>query len=167
MAQYQRILMAVDQSELAESLVTTAIEIAKAHQASLRILHCLSLPLPTQLDFGDRYRDGIRESMAIAQQQLDGTLEQTRRWLTALERQATTAGIETTWDWRGSDAGPQICHIAETWPADLILMGRRGRRGLKAALLGSVSNYVLHHAPCSVLVVQGNRDKDRESLPGV
>jgi nucleotide-binding universal stress UspA family protein len=164
MAQYQRILMAVDQSELAESVVTTATEIAKAHQASLRILHCLSLPLPTQLDFGDRYRDAIKESMTIAQQQLNETMEQTRQWLTALEQQATTAGVETTWDWRGGDAGPQICHVAETWPADLILMGRRGRRGLKAALLGSVSNYVMHHAPCSVLVVQGTSNKDRESF---
>ncbi len=155
MAQYQRILIAVDQSELAEPVVNTAIDMAKAHQASLRILHCLALPLPTQLDFGDRYRDGIKESMAIAQQQLDETMEQTRQWLTALEHQATTAGIETTWDWRGGDAGAQICHVAETWPADLIVLGRRGRRGLKAALLGSVSNYVMHHAPCSVLVVQG------------
>ena len=155
MAQYQRILIAVDQSELAESVVNTAIDLAKANQAHLRILHCLALPLPTQLDFGDRYRDGIKESMAIAQQQLDETMEQRRQWLTALEHQATTAGVETTWDWRGGDAGPQICHVAETWPADLILMGSRGRRGLKAALLGSVSNYVVHHAPCSVLVVQG------------
>ena len=156
MAQYQRILMAVDQSELAESVVNTAIEMAKVHQSSLRILHCLSLPLPTQLDFGDRYRDNIQESMAIAQKQLDSTLDQTRQWLTALEHQAITAGVETTWDWRSGNAGPQICHVAESWPADLILLGRRGRGGLKAALLGSVSNYVVHHAPCSVLVVQGH-----------
>jgi nucleotide-binding universal stress UspA family protein len=116
MAQYQHILMAVDQSELAESVVTTAIEMAQAHQASLRILHCLTLPLPTELDFGDRYRDNIQETMAIAQQQLDSSLEQTRQWLTALEHQASEAGIKTTWDWRGGDAGPQICHIAETGP---------------------------------------------------
>ncbi len=156
MAQYQRILMAVDQSELTEAVATTAIEMAKAHQASLGILHCLTLPLPTQLDFGDRYRDNIQESMAIAQQQLDDSLEHTRQWLAGLEQQATAAGVETTWDWRHGAVGPQVCQIAETWPADLIVLGRRGHHGLKAALLGSVSNYVLHHAPCSVLVVQGN-----------
>ena len=156
MAQYQRILIAVDQADLTESVVTTAIEMAKTHQSSLRILHCLTLPLPTQLDFGDRYRDSIQESMAIAQQQLDASLEQTRRWLTGLEQQATAAGVETTWDWRHGNPGPQICQVAESGPADLILLGRRGRGGLKAALLGSVSNYVVHHAPCSVLVVQGD-----------
>lgn len=34
-------------------------------------------------------------------------------------------------------------------------MGRRGHKGLSEILLGSVSNYVVHHAPCSVLVLQG------------
>ncbi|HIK43734.1 MAG TPA: universal stress protein, partial [Leptolyngbyaceae cyanobacterium M65_K2018_010] len=37
--------------------------------------------------------------------------------------------------------------------ADLIVVGRRERGRIKAALLGSVSNYVVHHAPCSVLIV--------------
>ncbi|NEO65320.1 MAG: universal stress protein, partial [Moorea sp. SIO4G2] len=37
----------------------------------------------------------------------------------------------------------------------LIVLGRRGLGGLKEMVLGSVSNYVVHHAPCSVLVVQG------------
>ncbi|MEO0350033.1 MAG: universal stress protein, partial [Cyanobacteria bacterium P01_A01_bin.15] len=41
------------------------------------------------------------------------------------------------------------------WNADLIMMGRRGRSGFSELLLGSVSNYVMHHAPCSVLTVQG------------
>jgi nucleotide-binding universal stress UspA family protein len=44
--------------------------------------------------------------------------------------------------------------MARSWPADLIVIGRRGRTGLKEALMGSVSNYVVHHAPCTVMVVQ-------------
>ncbi len=39
--------------------------------------------------------------------------------------------------------------------ADLIVVGRRGRSGLSELILGSASNYVLHHAPCSVLTLQG------------
>jgi nucleotide-binding universal stress UspA family protein len=45
--------------------------------------------------------------------------------------------------------------VARTWNADLIVIGRRGLRGLAEMFLGSVSNHVIHHAHCSVLVVQG------------
>ncbi|MGL4622525.1 MAG: universal stress protein, partial [Chroococcidiopsis sp.] len=47
-----------------------------------------------------------------------------------------------------------ICDFALAWKADLIVTGRRGRRGLSEFFMGSVSNYVLHHASCSVLTVQ-------------
>jgi hypothetical protein len=38
-------------------------------------------------------------------------------------------------------------------------MGRRGRTGISELLLGSVSNYVTHHATCSVLIVQGKDNR--------
>ncbi|NJN32588.1 MAG: universal stress protein [Synechococcales cyanobacterium RM1_1_8] len=53
-------------------------------------------------------------------------------------------------------AGHLICHQAKTWEAELILLGRRGRSGLKELMLGSVSSYVMHRANCSVLVIQGS-----------
>ncbi|WP_442949349.1 universal stress protein [Nostoc sp.] len=42
-----------------------------------------------------------------------------------------------------------------SWGADLIVLGRRGLKGFAELLAGSVSNHVVHHSPCSVLVVQG------------
>ncbi|MCS7005949.1 MAG: universal stress protein [Thermoleophilia bacterium] len=39
--------------------------------------------------------------------------------------------------------------------ADLVVVGSRGRSGLTAALLGSVSQHVLHHVACPVVVVKG------------
>ena len=47
-----------------------------------------------------------------------------------------------------------IVEEAETWGADLIIMGSHGYGFWKRAMLGSVSNSVVHHAPCSVLVVR-------------
>jgi nucleotide-binding universal stress UspA family protein len=51
------------------------------------------------------------------------------------------------------DVATTICRVAEELPADVIVMGSHGRTGLKRMLLGSVSEHVVRHAPCSVLVV--------------
>jgi nucleotide-binding universal stress UspA family protein len=47
----------------------------------------------------------------------------------------------------------QIIEMAKEWNADLIVVGSHGR-GFWGRLLGSVSDGVVHHAPCSVLVVR-------------
>ncbi|HEY7180091.1 MAG TPA: universal stress protein [Blastocatellia bacterium] len=52
-----------------------------------------------------------------------------------------------------------ILDEAETWLADLIVVGSHGRRGLDRFLLGSVSQAVALHAPCSVEIVRAPRRK--------
>jgi nucleotide-binding universal stress UspA family protein len=47
-----------------------------------------------------------------------------------------------------------IIEEAERWGADLIVVGSHGYRGYKRFLLGSVSQSVAAHAPCSVLIVR-------------
>jgi nucleotide-binding universal stress UspA family protein len=49
-----------------------------------------------------------------------------------------------------------IGKVAAEWPADLIVMGSRGLGGLGRALLGSVADAVVRHAPCPVLVTRGS-----------
>ena len=48
--------------------------------------------------------------------------------------------------------GPAICQLAVDLSAQAIVMGSRGRGGLKRAVLGSVSDHVVRHAPCPVIV---------------
>ena len=59
---------------------------------------------------------------------------------------------ETSQDF--GDSGAMICKIAKNWSADLIVMGRNQKSALSEFFLGSTSNYVLHHAYCSVMVIQ-------------
>lgn len=49
-------------------------------------------------------------------------------------------------------AGKAICEFADKSSAKAIVIGTRGRSGFKRAVLGSVSDYVVRHAPCPVVV---------------
>ena len=55
---------------------------------------------------------------------------------------------------REGDPAEEIVRVAKEQGFDLIVVGHRGLSGVKAFLLGSVSQRVVSHAPCSVLVVR-------------
>lgn len=59
-------------------------------------------------------------------------------------------------------SGPAICTFAAEVDASAVVLGSRGRGGVKRALLGSVSDHVVRNAPCPVVVtgVEGLVDDD-------
>jgi nucleotide-binding universal stress UspA family protein len=64
------------------------------------------------------------------------------------------------------NAAEIILETAESWPADLIIVGSHGRKGMSLFLLGSVSNAVVSHAPCSVVVIRpSGKDKSDTKTP--
>lgn len=66
---------------------------------------------------------------------------------------ATTSSVVVT-----GDSKDVIIEKAQSWPADLVVMGARGRRGLTRILLGSVSQTVLLYGPCSTLIARNPGD---------
>jgi nucleotide-binding universal stress UspA family protein len=157
---YSRILVALDRSELSDMVFQKAIQLAKSMQASMMVLHVLSheepgAPEPPMI-LGVDYSSTIsaelwqsyREQCAIFEQnQLD--------YLRSLTDKAGEHGIRAEFSLNYGNPGRVICDLARSWDADLVVVGRRGHSGLSELFMGSVSNYVLHHAPCSVLTVQG------------
>jgi nucleotide-binding universal stress UspA family protein len=53
----------------------------------------------------------------------------------------------------------EIVGLAKELGTDLIVMGCRGHRGIRRAIEGSVSDGVIHHAPCSVLIVRPQKEQ--------
>ncbi|MGK7934578.1 MAG: universal stress protein [Xenococcaceae cyanobacterium] len=160
-----RILVAVDYSERNESVFDSALSLAKTTGASLMLLHVLSEDeagypvLPTYAYYpviDDRNYDAYQEKLAEYKQRgID--------FLQNLTQKATEKEVETEYTQLVGNPGRTICELASTWEADLILVGSRGLKGFKEMFLGSVSNYVTHHAPCSVLILRTAIDNQSNS----
>jgi nucleotide-binding universal stress UspA family protein len=74
--------------------------------------------------------------------------------LAVLIEKVASDGVTATSQLSEFPAASAVLDLAERLGADLIVMGTRGRTGLKHVLLGSVAERTLRHAPCSVLTVK-------------
>lgn len=74
-----------------------------------------------------------------------------------VDRAVTTLGIDDaeTRVLHGGP-GPALCALATDIDANVIVMGSRGRGGIKRALLGSVSDHVVRNAPCTVMITRAD-----------
>ncbi len=155
---FKKILIALDRSELSNHVFEQGLALAKLAGARLMLLQVLSVeeegsPYGPMLSSFDYYPAVDDRSFEFYQQQWNIFKKKGIELLQAFSAKANTAGINTEFTQNPGSPGPTICHVARSWGADLIVMGRRGHSGLTELFLGSVSNYVLHHAPCSVHIV--------------
>jgi nucleotide-binding universal stress UspA family protein len=163
---WQNILVGLDDSLLSQQVFTRALELAKICQSRLMLVHCLNneiLASPSfsiSPDFGV-YAETIDPISENLRSGIDYQLQEAEVMLKQYCKLAKSQNIEAEFECRFGDPGECTCHIAREWGANLIVIGRRGRKGLAEALLGSVSNHVLHNAPCSVLVIQEGSPKAR------
>ncbi len=145
----KRILVALDYGDTRQNVFEQAMVLAQATQANLNLLNVLAPESDNSLNFSPysdqdwaNYVDRYREIKTVSFKLLE-----------ELADHAKAAGIKTELTQDVGSPGSVICKLAKKWDADLIIVGSHGRKGLSEMLLGSVSNYVVHHAPCSVMVV--------------
>lgn len=152
-----KILVALDYLDDSSTVLTQALEIAEKFQAELRLFHCIE-PQPVSMpEIGALAAYGgmiDATAIAIQEQQFSSYLNTVAAWLERLTKVATDRHLVAKAEYHVGEPRQEICAIAKTWEADLIILGRRGLSGISEVLLGSVSSYVLHHAPCSVMVIQ-------------
>lgn len=136
------VLLATDLSATSSPAEHEAMRLAAGLGARLIAVSVIdpgTLKLP-----GGRFRarvDQIRDEREIAAQ--------------ALVARAHDLGVPTAFlVWEG-DPGEAIVDAATAEQADLIVLGSHGRHGIDRSLFGSVSDHVVRHAPCPVVVVRG------------
>lgn len=138
----ENILVAVDFSEYSSEAVRYATFLAESFGATLTLVHSVEPYI---------YPEDISAGFTL--EQLD------TRWMekqkTHLEelRKTIKEGIPASVVVTMGTAWNQIVNMAKTWKADVIVLGTRGKTGLKHALMGSTAERVVRHATCPVLVV--------------
>ena len=159
MTVFKKILVAMDQSLQANAIFEQALNMAQPSGGSLIILHGLHPESEVKTDYligvatlGDVGLYGQRRRRQ--HEQIQKRIADTQSWLRGYCQEASAQGISAELSYPVGEPGAEICEAARTHQVDLIIMGRRGRQGLTEKVLGSVSNYVIHHAPCAVLIVQ-------------
>ncbi|WP_414620466.1 universal stress protein [Calothrix sp. CCY 0018] len=165
---FTKILVSIDHSDMTQHVVDEAVSLAKATGGSLMFLHIIS-PLdepyfdslfmqPTVL-YTELHSEAHKKNLS----DWEKYKQDKENWLRSLCESATSSGVKTEFTLNIGNPTSRICDIASAWDASVIVIGRRGRRGFTELLLGSVSNYVIHHAPCSVLTVQGTNISTTEA----
>ena len=158
---FHKILVALNYSDANRQVFETAVAMAKATNADLMLLHVLiaddeGYPDISEFPKVDTLPFSMYEEIMERYAQQWQLFEQRNlRVLQAFAEKAINEGIKVDYAQYLGNPANEICKLAKTWKADLILMGRQGHRGISELIMGSVSNFVLHHAPCSVLIVQG------------
>ena len=146
---YQRILVAVDGSSTAERALQESIRLAKDLQSQLRIVYVVDV-VNVNLGADFPYPPEISEAIA----------KSGRALLDKAGAAARDAGVPVETglieiDKLGQRIPEMIIAEAEAWPADLIVIGTHGRRGLSHLFLGSVAEGVMRVASRPVLLIRG------------
>jgi nucleotide-binding universal stress UspA family protein len=144
MSAIRKILAAVDFSEHADRALDTAVGLVKQFGAELHLVHAFDVPIPMVNPY----------EVAVPTAFLEEALQAAGSRLDALVQKLAVKGVAATSHLAEVPAASAIADLAEELGTDLIVMGTRGRTGLKNVLLGSVAERTLRHAPCSVLTVK-------------
>jgi len=155
-----QILLATDGSSEAELAARTAVDLSQKTDSELHLIHVLDVA-KVGLSMAVLYSEatdpeGVKLPDPVLEEELERSAKQEGREVleAEVERVRSAGGTLAQSHLMMGEAEREIVHLAEDLGAGLIVMGSRGRRGMRRALMGSVSDSVVRHAHCPVLVVR-------------
>ncbi len=136
---WQNILLAADGSKYSEAATERVLDIAQTYGGELKVVSVIDVP---------------DEAYAEIPDVIDKMAEGARDIVKSVKDRAEVSSIKTAVFVKEGDASKQIIDTANELGVGMICMGNYGRTGLKRLLMGSVTEKVIGHATCPVLVVK-------------
>jgi len=150
-----RVLLATDGSREAELAARTAADLAKKTHSELHVVHAFGIaPVGPPV---------YPQATDIQSEEFEAESDKRQRISERRAREVLQTEVQKVRSWGGTVAeehliegrvAPGIVALAEEIGAGLIVMGSRGMGGIRRALMGSVSDSVVRHAHCPVMVVR-------------
>lgn len=145
---YQKILIPIDGSPTAAKALDSAIGLAKAFDAQLRLVHVVE-----EL----AYLSGYDQFGGYSGELIKAMHDNGAKMLNEGMATAKAAGVATDnmlFDKFGARLGETVAEAAKRWGADLIVVGTHGRHGIGRLLMGSGAEQIIRLAPVPVLVIR-------------
>ncbi len=140
----RRILVPLDGSPAAETIIPLVLEIAGPRDAEVVLLRALELLAPQALE-GSRH---------VVVDDLEARRAEAEAYLAAIVAELAARGVRATARVRPGDPGPTIAAAVGETGADLVAMTTHGRSGLSRVVFGSIAESVLRRAEVPVLVMR-------------
>ncbi len=147
---YERVLLTLDTSEVAERAIDHAVAISKAFGACL----CIISVVPVH--------DRDEEDDAAVMRDWEGEVSNTEEYLQGVQTALAAQGIDAQLEIRRGDVAEEVLIFADKCDADMIIMATHGRANLGRWVYGSVADAVLRGADCPVLVVRVEEEPDEQ-----
>lgn len=143
---YQKILVAIDDSEISVNVIQQAAQLAKALNSEITVVEVMTL---------DPYLSEAYLRMGQSNELIERVRSYVQGNLTKVEKKFEELGLTVaTQVLEGFSIHDEIIGAAQNLGADLIIMGSHGRTGIKKFILGSVAQKVLGESHIPVLVVR-------------
>lgn len=146
-----KVLLAIDGSEFSDAAIEEIARQFSAQTTSVRVVHAVEWlkEMPIYAQFAEGPNAG-RDAVESRKRSFDRADQLVAKAAATLQAKGFQTSVKTP----DMDPRHAIIHSAREWGADLIVMGSHSRRGVDRLLLGSVAEWVVRHAPCSVEVVR-------------
>jgi nucleotide-binding universal stress UspA family protein len=147
-----KILLPIDGSKFSDAAVQTLLARPQPADADVRLLFVVERPTLLAAREMSGYDSALDQAWEAERRKAREIVE------SAAER-LRSKGLKASGTVVDGDPKSKILEAAGDWPADLIVLGSHGRKGLQHFLMGSVSEAVARHATCSVEIVRISRDR--------